>query len=64
MQELYLHDPSMRDVYTVHLFSQEPQVTKEEVRSALESLAKGKAPGIDDIPIELLKSIGKSAIGM
>ena len=37
-------------------------MTKEEVRSSLESLAKGKAPGIDDIPIELLKSVGKSAI--
>ena len=37
-------------------------MTKEEVRSAFESLAKGKALGIDDILIELLKSIGKSAI--
>ena len=49
-QELYHHDPSMRDVYTPHPFPPEPQVTKEEVRLALESLAKGKAPGIDDIP--------------
>ena len=62
MQELYHHDPSMRDVYTPHPLSPEPQVTKKEIRSALESLAKGKAPGIDDIPIELLKSIGESAI--
>ena len=52
-QELYHCDPFMRDVYTPHPFSPEPQVTKEEVRSALESLVKGKAPGIDDIPIEL-----------
>ena len=37
-------------------------MTKEKVRSDLESLAKGKAPGIDDIPIELLKSIGESVI--
>ena len=62
MQQLYHHDPSMRDIYTPHPFSPEPQVTKEEVRSALESLPKGNALGIDDIPIELLKSIGKSAI--
>ena len=62
MQELYHCDPSMRDVYTPHPFSPEPQVTKDEVRSALESMAKGKAPGIDDIPTELLKSVGKSAI--
>ena len=62
MQEVYHCDPSMRDVCTPHPFSPEPQVTKEKVRSALESLAKGKALGIDDIPIELLKSIGKSAI--
>ena len=62
MQELYHCDPSMRDVYISHPFFPEPQVTKEEVRSALESLAKGKALGIDDIPIEPLKSVGESAI--
>ena len=49
-------------MYTPHPFSPEPQVTKEEGRSALGSLAKGKAPGMDDIPTELLKSIGESAI--
>ena len=62
MQELYHCDPSMRDAYIPHPFSPEPQVTKEEVRSALESLAMGKALGIDDIPIELLKFIGEGAI--
>ena len=32
MQELYHHNPSMRDVYTPHPFLPEPQVTKEKVR--------------------------------
>ena len=61
MQVLYHHDPSMRDVYTPYPFPPE-QVTKEEVRSALESLDKGKALGIDDILIKLLKFGGESAI--
>lgn len=36
-----------------------PNITKSECVKALSELKQGKASGVDDIPIELLRSIGK-----
>ncbi|GFR93483.1 RNA-directed DNA polymerase from mobile element jockey-like [Elysia marginata] len=36
------------------------EITKEEMERAINSLAKGKSPGEDEIPAELLQALGPS----
>ncbi|CAF4350556.1 unnamed protein product [Rotaria magnacalcarata] len=40
----------------------EPDILESEVRWAIQSLAKGKAPGQDEIPIELFKELKDDSI--
>ena len=39
-----------------HEHEREPDITREEVQTALRALPNDKAPGIDETPIELWKS--------
>jgi hypothetical protein len=43
-----------------HMF--EPDILLSEVKEAMNHLRKGKAPGIDNIPAELLKESGEEGI--
>lgn len=61
-QELYQRDPTLHDHYIPEDFTPEPQVTFEEVKAALKSLPNQKSPGIDEIPIELIKAAGKPVL--
>ena len=62
-EELYERDKEMTEVYVVDEECElEPCIMRDEVRHALKSLANDKAPGCDDIPIELLKAAGEEAI--
>ncbi|CAF1422144.1 unnamed protein product, partial [Rotaria sp. Silwood1] len=40
----------------------EPDILESEVKLAMETLANGKAPGHDDIPIECFKIIKEDGI--
>jgi hypothetical protein len=39
-------------------YTQKPLVMKSEVRKALQEITGNKATGIDELPIELIKSAG------
>ena len=43
-------------------YEDEPTILESEVPWALGQLANGKAPGVDNIPIELLKAAGEGGI--
>ena len=56
MEELYkkdLHDPENHNGVITHL---EPDILEREVKWALGIITMNKAPGGDDIPVELFKS--------
>ena len=40
----------------------EPNILEEEVRLALKELANNKSPGVDNIPMELVKAAGENGI--
>ena len=39
-----------------------PEITKSEVREAISSMKNGKAVGPDEIPVEVIKALGDSAV--
>ena len=45
-----------------HEHEREPDITREEVQTALRALPNDKAPGIDETPIELWKSSGEEGV--
>ena len=45
-----------------HEHEREPDITREEVQTALRAIPNDKAPGIDETPIELWKSSGEEGV--
>jgi len=65
--ELYNHtsqtDPYILDsLRNTQKQVEEPPIIREEVEEAIRRLKSGKASGIDNIPVEILRYGGKSAI--
>ena len=58
VEKLYKRDPTMGCVFAPPQFQPEPPILLEEVRQAIQQLANNKSPGIDDLPIELIKALG------
>ena len=61
-EDLYRRDANMQDVFQEVPFSQEPIVTENEIKTAMRSIANEKSAGVDNIPIELFKSVGDEAV--
>ena len=41
-----------------------PSILRSEILLAIKEMKEGKAVGVDDIPAEMLKSLGEKAIGL
>ena len=41
-----------------------PEISREEVKNAIERMKKGKAPGCSGLPIDLIKHLGESGVDM
>eukprot|EP00795_Rhopilema_esculentum_P013716 gene13716-biopygen3678 len=53
-QRLYSRDADISNDFTEEEFTEEPEPTLAEIEHAIKELACNKAPGIDNIPIELI----------
>jgi len=56
-----LYDSKEEDIQ-IHLLEREPRPLKEEIRHAMLKIANRKAPGPDDIAVELMKFGGEMAL--
>ena len=61
-EELYKRDPNVSIEFQEKTYTQEPLVMESEVRKALQEIAGNKATGVDELPIELIKAAGETAI--
>ena len=61
---LYRKDDTTMQYPVKKEYEEEPPIMKEEVKNALHSLANRKAPGFDDIPIELWKNLDDECIDL
>ncbi|CAF1336137.1 unnamed protein product [Rotaria magnacalcarata] len=61
-EELYKSDFNTTQDLVDDEYEMEPDILESEVRWAIQSLAKGKAPGQDEIPIELFKELKDDSI--
>ena len=59
--QLY-QEPQTHQWTRSHEHEREPDITREEVQTALIALPNDKAPGIDETPIELWKSSGEEGV--
>ena len=57
-EDLYRRDATISEEFLGRDFTREPSISESEVIGAMKAVANGKAPGIDNIPIELLKEGG------
>lgn len=60
--KLYEDGESSNNINRPNQFEHEPEILKSEVEHALNRLKKNKAPGIDGVAAEILKSIGQPVI--
>ena len=63
-QRLYSRDEKISNDFTEEEFTEEPEPTLAEIEHAIRELACNKAPGIDNIPIELVKNAGKETLNI
>ena len=66
VEGLYSRDPEINEIYETPSPSEgrlplEPGILRSEVVQAMRSLAGNKAPGYDDIPIELVRGAGEQS---
>ena len=61
-EDLYKKDPNTSIDFHGQAYTQEPLVTKSEVRKALQEITGNKATGVDELPVELIKAAGEVAI--
>jgi len=61
-EKLYECDNRITETFVQQEYEIEPMILKSEVRKALNEIKYGKAPGHDEIPIELFKEGGEEAI--
>ena len=58
-----MRNNQIKDNFTKSIpLENEPNILEEEVRLALKELANNKSPGVDNIPIELVKAAGEDGI--
>ena len=63
IENLYKKNNQIKDNFIKSLtLENEPNILEEEVRLALKKLANNKSPGVDNIPIELVKTAGENGI--
>ena len=63
VENLYMRNNQIKDNFTKSIpLENEPNILEEEVRLALKELANNKSPGVDNIPIELVKAAGENGI--
>ena len=63
VENLYKKNNQIKDNFIKSLtLENEPNILEEEVRLALKKLANNKSPGVDNIPIELVKIAGENGI--
>eukprot|EP00112_Aurelia_sp_Birch-Aquarium-sp1_P017362 Seg4013.4 transcript_id=Seg4013.4/GoldUCD/mRNA.D3Y31 product="hypothetical protein" protein_id=Seg4013.4/GoldUCD/D3Y31 len=60
-EDSYKRDATISDKFLPKDFLPEPSISESEVERAMKELANGKAPGIDNIPIEIFKVGGNEA---
>jgi hypothetical protein len=61
-EELYKRDPNVSVSFKEKTYTQEPLVMESEVRKALQGITGRKATGVDELPIELIKAVGETAL--
>ena len=54
----------MTEKFEENRYDNEPFILQSEVKQALRELAKIKSPGIDEIQIELIQSLGDDGISI
>ena len=63
VENLYMRNNQIKDNFTKSIpLENVPNILDEEVRLALKELANNKSPGVDNIPIELVKAAGENGI--
>ena len=63
LEYLYMRNNQIKDNFTKSIpLENEPNILDEEVRLTLKELANNKSPGVDNIPIELVKAAGENGI--
>ncbi|PIK35145.1 hypothetical protein BSL78_28030 [Apostichopus japonicus] len=60
-EDLYRSDHNIPQ-FTEGIYEEEAPIIEEEVRKAVKSLANGKSPGSDELPIELFKEVGEEGV--
>ena len=63
-EKLYTRDPKMTDQCGLEFLDSEPDILKSEVEWALQVIAKGKTPGFDEVPIELIQECGDEGVNI
>ena len=63
-EDLHRCDTTISEEFEARDFTREPSISESQVIRAMKEVANGKAPGIDNIPIELFKEGGDEAIVM
>jgi hypothetical protein len=61
-EELYKTDPNISIEYQEKTYTQEPLVMESKVRKALQVITGNKVTSIDELPIELIKAAGETAL--
>ena len=63
-EDLYRRDAIISKEFLARDFTREPSISESEVIRAMKEVVNGKAPVIDNIPIELFKEGGNALIVM
>ena len=61
-EALYMKEPTLSSKHDEIAYPQEPAILTSEVQKAIREIKKGKSPGSDDIPIELLSATGEEGL--
>ena len=63
-EELYTDPNGLQEKVGIMEFEKEPNILESEVRKAIQQINNNKAPGCDDIPIELIKAGDEEMVKM
>ena len=61
---LYKHDTTLSEEFVTRDNTREPSISESEITRAMKKVANGKAPGIDNIQIEVFKAGRDEAIAI